>query len=258
MTFARSSRPASTARRRRTGSRRRSSSGGTGSAGRSSPACCRSIASVLARMRLEFDDLAVTLRVQSAACLHHRVVRLRQRQERDPRSDGTGPAVPSSVQALATGAYVAARVSAGNADMNVDGVSPQRSQRVRSRGARTDLAWQGDLDPATAAARRSSRLRRPLRGSARALRHLRQVYNGSRGTQLTSEEVFDRLTISEQTTFYGITHALMNTRLTDMQGASLGLALDRDRVRRTDRGTVRRTQRRRAIPALCHSEAGHT
>ena len=37
-------------------------------------------------------------------------------------------------------------------------------------------------------------------------------YNSSRGTQYSSEEVFDRLTISEQTTFYGITHALMNTR----------------------------------------------
>ena len=54
-----------------------------------------------------------------------------------------------------------------------------------------------------------------------------KVYNGSRGTQFSSEEVFDRLTISEQTTFYGITHALMNTRLTDMQGTSLGLAIDR-------------------------------
>ena len=50
MTFERSSRLASTAKRPRTGSRRRSSSGGTGLAGRSSPACYRSIASVLARM----------------------------------------------------------------------------------------------------------------------------------------------------------------------------------------------------------------
>jgi hypothetical protein len=52
-------------------------------------------------------------------------------------------------------------------------------------------------------------------------------YNASRGSQYTVEEGFDRLTISEQTTFYGITHALMNSKLTDAQGASLGTALDR-------------------------------
>ena len=52
-------------------------------------------------------------------------------------------------------------------------------------------------------------------------------YNASRGSQYTVEEGFDRLTISEQTTFYGVTHALMNSQLTDAQGASLGTALDR-------------------------------
>jgi hypothetical protein len=51
--------------------------------------------------------------------------------------------------------------------------------------------------------------------------------NASRGSQYTAEQGFDRLTISEQTTFYGVTHALMNSRLTDAQGASLGTALDR-------------------------------
>src|SRR4029077_7909717 len=35
------------------------------------------------------------------------------------------------------------------------------------------------------------------------------------------------LTVSEQTTFYAITHALMHTTLTDSTGAPLGLAIDR-------------------------------
>jgi hypothetical protein len=54
-----------------------------------------------------------------------------------------------------------------------------------------------------------------------------KTYNSARSTQYSSEEVFDRLTISEQTTFYGITHALMNSTLTDAQGTPLGTGLDR-------------------------------
>ena len=52
-------------------------------------------------------------------------------------------------------------------------------------------------------------------------------YNQTRGSRYTPEEGFNRLSVSEQTTFYGITHALTNTRLTDASGASLGVALDR-------------------------------
>ncbi len=52
-------------------------------------------------------------------------------------------------------------------------------------------------------------------------------YNQTRGSRYTPEEAFNRLSVSEQTTFYGVTHALTNTRLTDASGASLGVALDR-------------------------------
>ena len=52
-------------------------------------------------------------------------------------------------------------------------------------------------------------------------------YNATRGSQYTAEERFERLTVSEQTTFYGITHALLHTSLTDSSGAPLGLAIDR-------------------------------
>ena len=49
-------------------------------------------------------------------------------------------------------------------------------------------------------------------------------YNATRGRVYTAEEVFERLTVSEQTTFYGVTHALLHTPLTDSGGAPMGLA----------------------------------
>ena len=52
-------------------------------------------------------------------------------------------------------------------------------------------------------------------------------YNTTRGSRYSAEEGFERLTVSEQTTFYGITHALLHTSLTDANGAALGVAIDR-------------------------------
>ena len=51
-------------------------------------------------------------------------------------------------------------------------------------------------------------------------------YNTARGSRFTAEEGFERITVSEQTTFYGVTHALLRTTLTDAGGAPLGLAID--------------------------------
>ncbi len=53
-----------------------------------------------------------------------------------------------------------------------------------------------------------------------------QDYNAQTGKKLTAEEHFDSLTISERTTYDAITHALMNSKLTDAEGNSLGTALD--------------------------------
>ena len=46
-------------------------------------------------------------------------------------------------------------------------------------------------------------------------------YNATRGSHYTAEEAFERLTVSEQTTFYGVTHALLHTSLTDSAVAPL-------------------------------------
>ena len=53
------------------------------------------------------------------------------------------------------------------------------------------------------------------------------AYNERTGFDLSTQEYFDSLTISERTTYDAVTHALMNTELTDENGTSLGRAIDR-------------------------------
>jgi hypothetical protein len=52
------------------------------------------------------------------------------------------------------------------------------------------------------------------------------LYNEKTGRNYVPQEYFDSLTISERTTYDAVTHALMNSQLTDEQGVSLGVALD--------------------------------
>ncbi len=53
-----------------------------------------------------------------------------------------------------------------------------------------------------------------------------QRYNETTGRNLTTQEWFDQLSLSERTTFDAVTHALMSTQLTDENGESLGRAFD--------------------------------
>jgi hypothetical protein len=58
-----------------------------------------------------------------------------------------------------------------------------------------------------------------LEGPARA-------YNETIGRSLTTGQWFDQLTLSERTTFEAVTHALMNSYLSDENGEELGTAFD--------------------------------
>ena len=53
-----------------------------------------------------------------------------------------------------------------------------------------------------------------------------RAYNEKTGFNLSPEEYFESLSVSERTTFDAVTHALMKTQLADESGASLGSALD--------------------------------
>ena len=140
---------------------------------------------------------------------------------------GTGRTLPPGVQSMPPGAYAGARVSAGSADMRVDVVLRQGAAGFEVVGI--ERTWPGKVISIPPPPPRADR--RVFADLAPAQRTIfdtyASVYNRSRGTKYSSEDVFDRLTISEQTTFYGITHALMQSSLTDTSGAKLGTALDR-------------------------------
>jgi hypothetical protein len=140
---------------------------------------------------------------------------------------GAGPNLPAGVQALAAGSYVAARVFSGDESMNVTVYLRRETTGMRIVGI--DRAWPGKVvvNP-PAPARADRRVYEDLAPRQREL-FVTYVdsYNATRGSRYTPEEAFERLTVSEQTTFYGITHALLHSQLTDAHGAPLGLAIDR-------------------------------
>jgi hypothetical protein len=51
-------------------------------------------------------------------------------------------------------------------------------------------------------------------------------YNATAGGKFVPEEAYDNARMSVRTTFHAVTHALLNAKLTDAQGKSLGRALD--------------------------------
>jgi hypothetical protein len=140
---------------------------------------------------------------------------------------GTGPQVPADALALPPGSYVAARVHTGAAAMTVTAYLRRQADGFQVVGI--DRSWPGKVIASPSAPPRADR--RVYADLAPRQRELfatyAESYNATRGSRYTPEESFSRLSVSEQTTFYGITHALMHSDLTDANGAPLGKAIDR-------------------------------
>jgi hypothetical protein len=175
---------------------------------------------------LEFDDLGVVHGLSAVRTYTIEWYRFDNRKDSLLDRIGTGPAIPVAVQSLPTGGYAAARVYATDADMNVT-VFLRRADGLDVVGL--ERGWPGKkIAPPTPPARTAQRVFADLTAQQQALfKTYNDGYNTTRGSQYTTEEGFNRLTISEQTTFYGVTHALIRTTLSDANGAPLGTALDR-------------------------------
>ncbi len=140
---------------------------------------------------------------------------------------GSGAELPPAARVLPAGAYVAARVHAGEPAMHVMVYLRRGAEGFDVVGL--DRAWPGKvIAPPLPAPQIPRQLYQDLAISQRALFQLYiDDYNAARGSQFGPEEGFNNLTVSERTTFYAVTHALMRSQLTDKTGASLGTALDR-------------------------------
>ena len=140
---------------------------------------------------------------------------------------GTGGELPQNAATLAVGSYVAARIHAGDPAMSVTVYLRRRPDAFEVIGL--DRAWPGKvIAPPAPAPRIDRRLYADLTERQQSLfAEYIDGYNIARGSRYTPEEGFNQLTLSEQTTFYAVTHALMQSRLTDSRNTSLGTALDR-------------------------------
>jgi len=140
---------------------------------------------------------------------------------------GTGPTIPTGVTAIQAGGYAAARVYADEAAMNVTAFLRRSANGFEIVGL--DRAWPGKvIAPPASPNRTNRRVFGDLTPRQQELfKTYNDTYNETRGSRYSIEEGFNRLTVSEQSTFFGITHALAHTTMTDAGGAALGSALDR-------------------------------
>jgi hypothetical protein len=140
---------------------------------------------------------------------------------------GTQAELPPGARALPNGSYVAARIAAASQSLNVTAYFRKQADGFHLVGL--DRSWPGKKVVPPPAPPRADR--RAYADLAPRQQELFQTYvdkyNAARGSHYTVEERFEQLTVSEQTTFYAITHALMHTTLTDSTGAPLGPAIDR-------------------------------
>lgn len=181
--------------------------------------------------RLTFDDLSETYRLKDPSRMYTaRWLRLvNESGELFPLEVTESFQVPADVDRAAPGSYYAVRIEAAAED-------PERNIMVYVRtGAGghhevvgVDRGWPGKVlaDP-----RRNIDI--GVRRFAALTAEQQRLYatyaaadNEARGRQMTVEEHFEAETISERTTYDAVTHALLNSQLTDRNGTSLGRTFD--------------------------------
>ena len=176
---------------------------------------------------LAFDDLGVTSGFAQPRTYTITWHKFDNAKDAVLETIGTGAELPAEARALPAGSYVATRIHAGVQAMNVTVYLRRQADGFHVVGI--DRSWPGrnvvTLPPPVHADRRAYADLAPRQQEL--FQTYVDNYNATRGSQYTAEERFERLTVSEQTTFYGITHALLHTSLTDTSGAALGLAIDR-------------------------------
>ena len=175
--------------------------------------------------QLAFDDLEATVWPDLAAHVHGGVVHARQRA-RDSCRRSRAPAAPRSVARCRWPVRGGAPLGRGareddhgvSADPRADrwslwgsiAIGPGKSWR--RQGNRCDA---GPADTPQLDAKQKA-----------LFEQYTAEYNKRTGRTYTPQEGFDALSLSQQTTFDAVTHALMRSELTDEAGRSLGSPID--------------------------------
>ena len=143
-----------------------------------------------------------------------------------PPLPGEGFRLPAAAVAAADGAYIAVRLTGAEPEKTVTVYVRKAGERFEVVGI--DRRWPGrkDAEPSRVAHRGPSRYPN-LDPVQRALfDKYAESYKARTGRTDSPQELFDRQTVSQQTTFDAVTHALMKSKLTAADGSDLGSPLD--------------------------------
>jgi hypothetical protein len=135
--------------------------------------------------------------------------------------------IPPIVELRKEGIYVAAKIWAENPQMSATVYLRKEKDGLRVVGADRDwpdkVLADADLEVDTGGWSRYNDLDQVKKD---LFDPYVEAYNERTERSLTAQEYFDSMSISERTTFDAVTHALINSALTDQEGNSLGSALD--------------------------------
>jgi hypothetical protein len=134
--------------------------------------------------------------------------------------------IPPVVESGEEGMYIAAKISAEDPRRSTTVFMRKEEDRLRVMGV--DRSWAGkvladakmDIDTGRSRFVDLEQVQKDL------FAPYAEAYSERTDRNLTPQEYFDSMTISERTTLDAVTHALINSKLTDEQGNSLGTAID--------------------------------
>ena len=177
--------------------------------------------------QLGFDDLAVKngfVSPRSYSASWSQFDNLSENHTEIPTS-GDSFQLPTRAREAPTGAYFAVRIWVDNPEVNVMVYLRKESDRFQVAGI--DRNWPGKqiADPAQEMDTGVNAFVNLEPGQQELVEGPAAAYNQQTHRNLTEQEYFDSLSLSERTTFEAVTHALMHSKLTDAEGNELRNAL---------------------------------
>ncbi len=177
---------------------------------------------------LTFDDLAVSHGF--APQRNYRAIWYRFDNQSEEYTELGNPGsffeVPLPARQASEGSYYAARIRVDDRQMVVTVFLRKESDHLKVVGI--DRRWPGKkiADPSQEEDPGISIFGDLEPPQQELLQGYTAAFNERSGRSLSTQEYFDSITLSERTTYDAVTHALMNSKLTDQEGNDLGNALD--------------------------------
>ncbi len=177
---------------------------------------------------LVFDDLAVAHGLASQRNYSVNWSRFDNQSEEHTKISTPGSffEVPSAARQAPEGSYFTARIWADDREMNITVFLRKESSRFKVVGI--DHHWPGKwiVDPSQEVDLEVSVFENLEPRQQQILEGYTAAFNQRSGRNLSTQEYFDSMTVSERSTYDAVTNALMNSKLTDQEGNDLGTALD--------------------------------